>query len=222
MRSISAADVLRRAQFRVSVAERAQLPADGGAEVAFAGRSNAGKSSALNAITDHRGLAHVSKTPGRTRLINFFALDDAHALVDLPGYGYAAVAAEVKAGWEDLIGGYLRERRALRGVLLIMDCRHPLTPHDRTLLEFCADLGRPVHVLLAKSDKLAHGARLATLRTLQKQLAQLGPRLSAQLFSATRGEGLDEARERVLDWLGLEIPPGKKMPRKQGERVRGV
>ena len=221
-RSISPAERLRRAAFLVSVAETRQLPPDRGAEVAFAGRSNAGKSSALNRIADHRGLARVSKTPGRTRLINYFTIDDRHALVDLPGYGYAAVDSQTQASWEQLLGDYLRDRRALRGVVMIMDCRHPLTDLDLTLLEFCAAAGRPVHVLLSKSDKLAHAARQRTLQTVQRTLAGLSATFSAQLFSATSGSGVDEARAVIAAWLGFDIPQGKKIPRKQGERFRGT
>ena len=216
-RSISAADLLRRAQFRISVAHTAQLPPDRGAEVAFAGRSNAGKSSALNAIADHRGLARVSKTPGRTRLINYFALDDRHALVDLPGYGYAAVDADTRAGWDELLGGYLRDREALRGVVLIMDCRHPLGAQDQALLDFCAALARPVHILLSKADKLAHGARARTLSEVRHALAGHSGLFSVQLFSATDGLGVDTARERICAWLGLEFSQAKKSPGNKGK-----
>jgi len=216
-RSISETDSLRRARFLVSVAETRQLPPDQGLEVAFVGRSNAGKSSALNAITDHRGLARVSKIPGRTRLINFFAIDDSRALVDLPGYGYAAVAAETRAGWDQLLGDYLRDRRALHGVILIMDARHPLREQDRALLEFCAACDRPVHVLLSKSDKLAHAARQKTLLQVQRALAVQSNRFSAQLFSATSRAGVEEARAVVAGWLELPVPEGKKNPGNKGK-----
>jgi len=230
VRSISPADVLRRASFQLSAAERRGLPPDGDAEVAFAGRSNSGKSSALNAITGRRGLARVSKTPGRTRLINFFTIDDRHALVDLPGYGYAKVSYETRAGWEELLGDYLRTRRCLRGVVMVMDCRHPLTPLDEALLDFCTDTGRPVHVLLTKADKLAHSAQLATLREVRKQLAARSSDFSVQLFSAQSGQGVEEAQAFVAAWLELPLTvetetstktAGKKKPRKQGERNRG-
>lgn len=221
-RSISAAEQLRRAQFQISVAQTAQLPPDRGAEVAFAGRSNAGKSSALNAIADHRGLARVSKTPGRTRLINYFTIDDRHALVDLPGYGYAAVDAGTRAGWDELLGGYLRERQALRGVILIMDCRHPLGAPDAALLDFCAALARPAHVLLSKADKLAHGARVRTLDQVRQVLDRHSGLFSVQLFSATSGLGVDEARERICVWLGLEFSPAKKSPGNKGKKFRGA
>jgi GTP-binding protein len=223
VRSISTVErLLRKAEFLVSAAKLAGLPPDEGAEVAFAGRSNAGKSSALNAIASHKGLARVSKTPGRTRLINFFRVDDERALVDLPGYGYAAVDANTRASWDELLGGYLEQRRALRGVIVVMDIRHPLTPHDLALLEFCAHLERPVHVLLTKCDKLGHGAQQTTLRAVRTRLATLPGIFSVQLFSATRAEGLGEARDQLADWLGIEIPEDEKKPRTQGERVRGL
>jgi len=210
-------DLLRRAQFRTSVAKTAQLPPDRGTEVAFVGRSNSGKSSVLNTLTDHRGLARVSKTPGRTRLINYFDLDDDHALVDLPGYGYAAVDSGTRAGWEQLLGDYLRERRALRGVVLIMDCRHPLSLQDETLLDFCAAAGRPVHVLLNKADKLAHGAQIQTLQRVRRLLADRNHDFSVQLFSATRKSGVEEARAVVARWLELEFPADKKNPGNKGK-----
>jgi len=204
MRSISpAGEILRQAQFRISVAKTAQLPPDRGLEVAFVGRSNSGKSSVLNTLTDHRGLARVSKTPGRTRLINYFTIDDQHALVDLPGYGYAAVDHDTRSGWEQLLGGYLRDRRALRGVVLIMDCRHPLGPQDEALLDFCSAAGRPVHVLLNKADKLAHGARVKTLKTVEDFRARRDGHFTVQLFSALKKTGIEEARAVVLNWLEL-------------------
>lgn len=217
MRSISAADQLHGATFLLSVAQTTQLPPDHGAEVAFAGRSNSGKSSALNAITGRKGLARVSKTPGRTQLINFFTLPQGQALVDLPGYGYAAVPAKVRAGWEALLGGYLRDRQALRGVVLIMDCRHPLTELDHVLLDFCRHAGRPVHVLLSKSDKLVRSERLKVLEAVHDHLKALSSDFGVQLFSAHSGEGLEEARARVIAWLGLTaIPAGKKNPGNKG------
>jgi GTP-binding protein len=217
VRSISAIEQLHGATFLLSVAQAAQLPPDHGAEVAFAGRSNSGKSSALNAITGRKGLARVSKTPGRTQLINFFTLPQGQALVDLPGYGYAAVPARVRAGWEALLGGYLRDRRALRGVVLIMDCRHPLTELDHVLLDFCLRAERPVHVLLSKSDKLVRSARLKVLHTVRDHLQTLSSTFSVQLFSAHSGESMDEARAQITAWLGLEaIPAGKKNPGNKG------
>lgn len=218
MRSILPADILRQARFLLSAPDVTQLPPDEGAEVAFAGRSNAGKSSAINRITDHGGLARVSKAPGRTRLINLFAIDAAAGcrLVDLPGYGYARVARSVRAGWDEMVGNYLQDRQALRGVVLIMDCRHPLTDYDQALLKFCAGIALPVHVLLSKSDKLGKNDRLATLRQVRTQLAKLSAGASAQLFSALSGEGIEEAQATVAAWLGVTNPAGKKNPGNKG------
>ncbi len=217
MRSILLVDVLRQASFRLSARNATHLPPDQGAEVAFAGRSNAGKSSALNTITGRKGLARVSKAPGRTRLINFFSIDAQHSLVDLPGYGYARVARSVRAEWDEMVGNYLHERRSLRGVVLIMDSRHPLTDYDEALLEFCAENALPVHVLLSKCDKLNRNDRVATLRTVRARLAKLGAGASAQLFSALSGEGVGEAQATVADWLGITAKTAdKKSPGTKG------
>ena len=217
MRSILLADVLRQASFRLSAQNATHLPPDVGAEVAFAGRSNAGKSSALNTITGRKGLARVSKAPGRTRLINFFTIDDQHSLVDLPGYGYARVARSVRAEWDEMVGNYLHERECLRGVVLIMDCRHPLTDYDEALLEFCAENSLPVHVLLSKSDKLSKNERLNTLRAVRARLAQQGAGATAQLFSALSGEGVDEAQAQIAGWLGITAKAAdKKNPGNKG------
>lgn len=203
MRSILLADVLRQASFRLSAQNATHLPPDEGAEVAFAGRSNAGKSSALNLITGRKGLARVSKAPGRTRLINFFTIDEQHSLVDLPGYGYARVTRSVRAEWDEMVGNYLQTREALRGVVLIMDSRHPLTDYDEALLEFCSENSLPVHVLLSKCDKLNRNDQINTLRTVRARLAELGAGASAQLFSALSREGVDEAQVKVAGWLGI-------------------
>lgn len=212
--------LFRHAVFETSVAKPVNLPPASAAspEIAFAGRSNAGKSSAINRITDHRGLARVSKAPGRTRLINFFAIDTAAGirLVDLPGYGYARVARSVRAEWDEMVGNYLQDRQALRGVVLIMDCRHPLTDYDQALLTFCAENTLPVHVLLSKSDKLGKNERLATLRQVRAQLAKLSAGASAQLFSALSGEGIEEAQATVAAWLGIANPGDKKNPGTKG------
>ena len=222
MRSIlPVVDVLRQASFLLSAPSAEYLPPDQGSEVAFAGRSNAGKSSALNIITGRKGLARVSKTPGRTRLINFFTVDATRLLVDLPGYGYARVAHAVRAEWDEMVGNYLNGRQALRGVVLIMDCRRPLTDYDQALLEFCAENELPVHVLLSKSDKLNKNDRLATLRQVRAQLAKLSAGAGAQLFSALSGEGVEEAQAAVAAWLGIINPEGKKNPGNKG-RVSGA
>ena len=170
-----------------------ELPKPGVAEIAFAGRSNAGKSSAINTLTGRRRLAFVSKTPGRTQLINFFSLDGRAFLVDLPGYGYAGVPGEVRDHWQVLVGGYIADRESLAVVVVVMDARHPLMPLDRQLLAWLRDADRPVHVLLTKADKLSKQEARSTLEKVRRELAQLAPRSSVQLFSSLRGEGVDEA-----------------------------
>ncbi|MDX5444501.1 MAG: ribosome biogenesis GTP-binding protein YihA/YsxC [Zoogloeaceae bacterium] len=192
-----------QARFLTSAARLSQAPADAGREAAFAGRSNAGKSSALNAITGHKGLARTSKTPGRTQLINFFEVTPAARLVDLPGYGYAKVPPEVKAQWQRHLTAYLAERESLTGLILLMDVRHPLTEFDRQMLDWCAQGGLPVHVLLTKADKLKRGAAQNTLLSVRRELKLLHPQASAQLFSALDGTGLEEARDRLAAWLEL-------------------
>jgi GTP-binding protein len=190
------------AVFFKSVAKLDELPESDG-EIAFAGRSNAGKSSALNALSGRR-LAFVSKTPGRTQLINFFRLGERSFLTDLPGYGYARVPPAVRAEWEQLLGGYLQTRPALRGLALIMDARHPLTELDQRMLAWFLPTGKPVHVLLTKADKLSRSAALQTLARVQRELAALGSApadLSAQLFSSLKKSGLEEAERVFAAWL---------------------
>ncbi len=196
----------RQAAFLTSANKINQLPPDEGAEVAFAGRSNAGKSSALNAITDNRGLAKTSKTPGRTQLINFFALDESHHLVDLPGYGYAKVPLAVKQHWQQVLSTYLLKRQSLKGLVLLMDIRHPLKEFDRQMLDWCQQQQMPVHILLTKADKLKRGAASSTLHKLRKELKPCYPQATAQLFSAHDKQGLEEARRKLEQWLEL---PGK-------------
>lgn len=188
------------ARFLLSVAHPSQLPDSDRPEIAFVGRSNAGKSSALNSLCSQRGLARVSKTPGRTQLLNFFELTAAR-LVDLPGYGFADVPQEVRRTWGPLITDYLRDRVCLRGIVLISDARRPLGAFDRQMLEWAAGFGRPAHILLSKADKLASGASRQTLREVQAQLGT-GPNApTVQLFSATRHTGIDAARVMLSDWL---------------------
>jgi GTP-binding protein len=188
----------RHIGFLKSCAELSDLPADRGREIAFAGRSNAGKSSALNAISGVSGLARVSKLPGRTRLINLFALDGNLRLVDLPGYGYARVPEAERRRWGELLDGYFRTRRALAGAVLVMDVRHPLTDFDRQLLAFAAPLALPVHILLSKADKLGRAAGERSLAAVRKQLAG---RASVQLFSAHSGDGVEQARKLLTGWF---------------------
>lgn len=191
---------LRRARFLKSAASLADLPPDQGREVAFAGRSNAGKSSALNAIADIRGLARVSKTPGRTRLINLFTLDDHRRLVDLPGYGYAKVPVAERRRWGALLEAYFTSRDCLKGLVLLMDIRHPITDFDRQMLSFTEPLHRPVHVLLSKADKLGGNKGRQAFAAVKRALAG---RASVQSFSALSGEGVEAAQRVLAEWLEL-------------------
>ena len=195
--------ILHTLRFTKSANAMRDLPPDEGAEVAFAGRSNAGKSSALNALAAHKGLARVSKTPGRTQLINIFALDDGRSLVDLPGYGYAKVPIGVRDHWRGLVDSYLKHRKALKGIVLIVDSRHPLKEFDRQMLAYAEAIALPCHVLLTKSDKLSRSEAARTLAHTRAEIgAEVGSRVSVQLFSATAKVGLDEARDVVMRWLG--------------------
>jgi GTP-binding protein len=199
---MTAKPVLNRAQFYTSVAQLRDLPFSR-AEIAFAGRSNAGKSSALNLLTRIKRLAFTSKTPGRTQLINFFAVDPDVYLVDLPGYGYAKVPPQIKAQWENLLSRYLQEREPLAGLVLIMDARHPLTPLDQRMLDWFTPTGKPVHVLLSKADKLSNGERALTLRRVRQALTSY-PAVSIQLFSSLSRLGADEATSVIEDWLRVD------------------
>jgi len=196
-------EVYRQARFSKGVTRLSALPSDSGSEVAFAGRSNAGKSSVINALTGRASLARISKTPGRTQMLNFFVLDDdAHRLVDLPGYGYANVPLSVKRQWAALVEGYLVARRSLAGVVLLMDVRRPFTDTDSQLVEWCRHAAVPSHVLLNKADKLSRGAATRVLADARKRLAPLAGDIGVQLFSATRKTGIDELVARLDAWLG--------------------
>lgn len=198
------ANPFRQARFHTSANRLDQLPPDAGAEVAFAGRSNAGKSSAINAICDQHGLARTSKTPGRTQLLNVFPVgDEAHRLIDLPGYGYAKVPEAMRLHWRGVIDRYLRERESLKGLVLVMDSRHPLKDFDRDMLAFGAASGRACHCILTKSDKLSRSESSRTLMAVRKTLAEEFPGASAQLFSSLAKTGLDEARGVIAGWLAL-------------------
>ncbi|MGD8559069.1 MAG: ribosome biogenesis GTP-binding protein YihA/YsxC [Gammaproteobacteria bacterium] len=193
----------QRAGFLISAARLQQLPDDEGFEVAFAGRSNAGKSSAINVLTGNQQLARTSKTPGRTQLINVFELDAERRLVDLPGYGYAKVSKQVKQQWDALIDDYLRMRQSLRGLILLMDCRHPLKDFDMQLIQWCAQANLPLHILLTKSDKLKRGAASASLQTVKTYLKTISPENSVQLFSALKRTGTDNLILVLDKWLGI-------------------
>ena len=189
-----------------------ELPAPGVPEVAFAGRSNAGKSSAINALAGKRRLAFVSKTPGRTQLINFFSLGDDKYLVDLPGYGYAGVPHAVREHWKHLVGTYVTERTSLAAVIVVMDVRHPLTELDRTLLQWLREAGRQAHVLLTKSDKLSKQAAQRALAAVRRDLGEIFPGASVQLFSSLKREGLAEAAgviERLATRKNKAPPKGE-------------
>lgn len=181
-----------------------QLPEDAGYEVAFAGRSNAGKSSAINVLTDNQQLARTSKTPGRTQLINYFSLDEERRLVDLPGYGYAKVSRQVKNQWDALIDDYLRNRQTLMGLVLLMDCRHPMKEFDTQLIQWCAAANLPLHILLTKSDKLKRGAANNTLMGVKSQLASFNSTATVQLFSALKKSGTDNLVSVLDNWLHIE------------------
>jgi GTP-binding protein len=181
--------------FLLSAWQPRQFPADQGAEVAFAGRSNAGKSSALNAIVGRKDLARTSKTPGRTQLINFFALDESRRLADLPGYGYAKVPEQMKQHWRELLSRYVEARASLAGLVIVMDARRPLTDFDRQMLSWTQANGLPTHLLLTKADKLSRNESALTLRKVR---AAVGEGATAQLFSAVDKTGVDEARRAVL------------------------
>jgi GTP-binding protein len=193
----------QQARFLKSVPTPRLAPADEGMEVAFAGRSNAGKSSALNVVTGQKALARTSKTPGRTRQINFFAIDQQRRLVDLPGYGFARVSRQVKDDWQRNISRYLETRQSLVGVILLMDIRHPLREFDRQVLGWCHLAGLPAHVLLTKSDKLKRGPGKSALLAVRKALADLHPGATVQLFSALKKTGLEEATLVLDRWFGF-------------------
>tara|TARA_B110000503_G_scaffold21957_1_gene33629 strand:+ start:476 stop:1093 length:618 start_codon:yes stop_codon:yes gene_type:complete len=188
----------KTAKFLTSAATLSQCPQDEGAEIAFCGRSNAGKSSAINALTDQKGLARTSKTPGRTQLINFFTLDDETKLVDLPGYGYAKVPISVKEHWHRHLDEYLRDRKSLRGMVLLMDIRHPLKEFDKMMIEWSMDGGLPLHILLTKADKLKRGGQQNGLLSLRKHLP---PEITVQIFSATKKLGIKALEKSLTEWL---------------------
>ena len=198
--------LFRHAEFVTSIAKPAGLPAAKGPEIAFVGRSNAGKSSAINALVGHTRLAYVSKTPGRTQLINLFRTPAGLYLVDLPGFGYAKVPEAIRRGWAELIERYLREREALVGLVHIMDVRHPLTALDRQLLDWFLPSGKPVHILLSKSDKLSRGARAATVAQVRHALASWEGQVTVQAFSALSKLGVEEAEAVVQGWLAGILP----------------
>ncbi len=196
------------ASFMISAPTLAQCPPDFGAEVAFAGRSNAGKSSSINTLTQNSRLARTSKTPGRTQLINFFGLHNGtdQKLVDLPGYGYAKVPEKVKLEWQRHLSEYLLNRQVLRGIVLVMDIRHPLTEFDQMMLEWADKVNKPVHILLTKADKLKKGAAKKALLEVKQALHEWEDLVSVQQFSALKKDGIPQLRQKLDEWLQLELP----------------
>ncbi|MBA6328050.1 YihA family ribosome biogenesis GTP-binding protein [Colwellia sp. MB02u-6] len=192
---------LSKATFTLSAPDIRRLPADSGIEVAFAGRSNAGKSSALNTLTNQRGLARTSKTPGRTQLINIFEIAENKRLVDLPGYGFAKVPMEMKKKWQKALGEYLEKRECLKGLVILMDIRHPLKDLDMDLIQWAVDGELPVLALLTKSDKLSQGKVSGQVLAVRKELAALNANIKVQAFSSLKRTGSEQADKVICDWF---------------------
>lgn len=195
--------VYHQAKFVSSAPRLQDAPPDQGMEIAFAGRSNAGKSSAINALVQQNALARVSKTPGRTQLLNFFEIDAQRKLVDLPGYGYAKVPEAIKRDWQKMMENYLKNRKALCGIVLVMDIRHPLTEFDWQMVEWCEHTQLPLHILLTKADKLKYGAAKNTLLKVQKELSRVEIVVSLQLFSSLHKTGIDDVHQVLDEWFGF-------------------
>lgn len=195
--------IYRKASFVISAHEAKQFLADEGSEVAFAGRSNVGKSSVINALTGISKLARISRTPGRTQQINFFQLDEQRRLVDLPGYGYAKVPVDLQRHWQKLLEHYLKDRNSLKGLVLIMDARHPLKESDQNMLKWCSSFSLPVHILLNKTDKLSYSAAMLALKNVKNTLLNTNQRETVQLFSAVTGQGLADLYIHLDNWLTL-------------------
>jgi GTP-binding protein len=191
----------RQAQYLLSAPSITAAPADEGLEVAFAGRSNAGKSSAINTLTDNKGLARTSKTPGRTQQLNFFTLDEDRRLVDLPGYGYAKVSTATKKKWQQHMTEYLIQRQSLQGLVLVMDIRHPLSDYDQELLSLIHHTDLHVHILLTKSDKLSRNQAQKTLFHVAKEVEAAGLTASLQTFSALQKNGIEDLQQILDEWL---------------------
>ena len=202
--------LFQNAVFETSIAKSVGLPPPNGVEIAFAGRSNAGKSSAINTLANQTRLAYVSKTPGRTQLINFFRLTNGAVMVDLPGYGFVQVPMEVRRQWQGLLEHYLTKRENLIGLVLIMDSRRPLTDLDVQMLNWFAPSGRPIHCLLTKSDKLGKQEQTKTLRETREAMAKFGDKITVQLFSSLKKTGMEEAEKAIGAWLEKTEEPGQE------------
>lgn len=196
----------QQAAYLISAPKLELCPADSVAEVAFIGRSNAGKSSAINALTSQNKLARTSKTPGRTQLLNYFTLIPGRYLVDVPGFGYAKVSSELKQQWQKQLVRYLEKREALKGLVMLMDIRHPFMETDDTMIDWCVQSEIPLHILLTKADKLSFGPAKTALLQVKKQLALHGDLISVQLFSSLKNQGVDELRAKLDGWLTQEEP----------------
>lgn len=202
--SASPMPLFAHAAFAVSAEKLSDLPEPAGAEIVFAGRSNAGKSSAINTLSGISRLAFVSKTPGRTQLINFFRLRNGAFLVDLPGYGYADVPEKVRRHWQSVLAAYLTRRSSICGLVLIMDARRPLTDLDRQMLEWFGPTGKPIHILLTKADKLTRSEAAKILQATRNELAPWSDQVSVQLFSSLKKSGVEEAERVIGAWLGAD------------------
>jgi GTP-binding protein len=193
----------RTTRFLISAAQLSQAPPDHGSEVAFAGRSNSGKSSAINALCDQKSLSRTSKTPGRTQLINFFQVNERSRLVDLPGYGYAQVPEAVQRRWQVFLIDYLTQRTCLHGLILLMDIRHPLTDYDLNMLDWGSARNLPMHILLTQADKLNRGPAMAQKHSVDHHLRSFPGTISVQLFSALKRQGIDQAHSVLDQWLAI-------------------
>ena len=222
--------LFQKAVFLKTVANLNDMPFDSQREIAFAGRSNAGKSSAINTLANHSRLAFVSKTPGRTQHLNYFTLDEGKYFVDLPGYGFAKAPEEIRSQWEGLLAPYLRYREPLVGLVLIMDSRHPLTELDLQMLDWFAQTGKPIHILLSKADKLTRQEQALAMRNVREAMAEIGDSCSLQLFSSLNKMGVAEAEIVLGGWLGMEakserLPPAglrtEKVARPKNRKAKG-
>ncbi|WDE12057.1 ribosome biogenesis GTP-binding protein YihA/YsxC [Thalassomonas haliotis] len=205
----SSAINLQKATFTISAPDIRSLPAEGGIEVAFAGRSNAGKSSALNTLTRQKSLARTSKTPGRTQLINVFEIAENKRLVDLPGYGFAKVPLEMKKKWQKALGEYLQKRESLKGLVVLMDIRHPLKDLDMDLIQWAADSELPVLALLTKADKLKQGKRNSEVLQVRKKLAALNADIQVMAFSSLKRTGVEQANNIICQWFEDDFTEGE-------------